>query len=109
MKNRTCALCGKHKKVGDIWFGDAKDDKALFVMQQYIVLGPPIQNAGAVAENMESTRFSAFMRMAFPPLKVMVKNYPVLKRLPLLLPFYWLVRLVKRAAGQRISQKSLRR
>ena len=27
------------KKVGDIWFGDAKDDKALFVMQQYIVLG----------------------------------------------------------------------
>lgn len=78
-------------------------------MQQYIVLGPPIQNAGAVAENMESTRFSAFMRMAFPPLKVMVKNYPVLKRLPFLLPFIGSSDSLKRAAGQRISQKSLGR
>lgn len=95
------------KKVGDIWFGDAKDDKALFVMQQYIVLGPPIQNAGAVAENMESTRFSAFMRMAFPPLKVMVKNYPVLKRLPFLLPFYWLVRLVKKGGRAKNKSKEL--
>lgn len=97
------------KKVGDIWFGEAKDDKALFVMQQYIVLGPPIQNAGAVAENMESTRFSAFMRMAFPPLKVMVKNYPVLKRLPFCCRFIGSSDSLKRAAGQRISQKSLRR
>lgn len=76
-------------------------------MQQYIVLGPPIQNAGAVAENMESTRFSAFMRMVFPPLKVMVKNYPVLKRLPFLLPFYWFVRLVKKGGRAKNKSKEL--
>lgn len=76
-------------------------------MQQYIVLGPPIQNAGAVAENMKSTRFSAFMRMAFPPIKVMVKTIPCLRDCRFLLPFYWLVRLVKKGGRAKNKSKEL--
>ena len=46
------------------------------------------------------------MRMAFPPLKVMAKNYPVLKRLPLSAAV-WLVRLVKKGGRAKNKSKEL--
>jgi hypothetical protein len=43
----------------------------------------------------ERSRFHLFITLAFPSYKTMKGQYKILKKLPILLPFFWIFRLIK--------------
>lgn len=86
----------KIRKLYDCMFGDGEYDDDLKVMENYIVLGPPVNNAEAAA-SAAATKKSKVQKMleaAFPNYKHMKTRYPVLKKLPFLLPIFWIVRII---------------
>lgn len=86
----------KIRKLYDCMFGDGEYDDDLKVMENYIVLGPPVNNAEAAA-SAAATKKSKVQKMleaAFPNYKHMKTRYPVLKKLPFLLPIFWIIRII---------------
>lgn len=95
-----------------VWFEDQETtDKADF-MTEFIFSGGSWgewktgQIAGvARAEAKSPRKKTAYLRAKlFPPLSAMVLQYPLLKKVPILLPVFWLVRIIQalfRNSGQR--------
>lgn len=78
-------------------FDGAPKNETLTMMENFVTLGPPVQNAGA-ASSAAVTQKSKVRRMfsaAFPSFRHMSAKYPILKKLPFLLPIFWLVRLIQ--------------
>lgn len=85
---RTLAVC---------MFDGAPKTERLTMMENFVTLGPPVQNAAA-ASTAAVTQKSKVFRMfsaAFPGLRHMSVKYPILKKLPFLLPVFWLIRLLQ--------------
>ena len=96
------ALCG-------VWFHDEPTDDALTAFSEKMlfcgVFGTPeraADNAMRAAvqqmpgKNVHSKRLLYLLTLLFPPLSVMRDVFPVLQRLPFLLPVFWIVRGIKR-------------
>lgn len=96
------ALCG-------VWFHDEPTDDALTAFSEKMlfcgVFGTPeraADNAMRAAvqqmpgKNIHSKRLLYLLTLLFPPLSVMRDVFPVLQRLPFLLPVFWIVRGIKR-------------
>lgn len=88
----------------DVWFCDApSDDKSDYLTSKIFDDGVFGKDANkAVAEGLKLTKSagsaksakrSKILRMAFPKYLSMCSLYPVLKKWPILLPIFWLVRL----------------
>lgn len=97
------------RRLAKAMFAVAPYDDTLTMMENYIVLGPPVKDAAAaaIAASSSSSRTSRLFRTAFPPYKNMVQRYPVLKKAPILLPFLWIWRLFSYAftKDERIKRK----
>ena len=97
------------RRLAKAMFAGAPYDDTLTMMENYIVLGPPVKDAAAaaIAASSSSSRAARILKSAFPPYKNMVQRYPVLKKIPILLPFLWIWRLLSYAftKDERIRQK----
>lgn len=97
------------RRLAKAMFAGAPYDDTLTMMENYIVLGPPVKDAAAaaIAASSSSSRAARILKSAFPPYKNMVQRYPVLKKIPILLPILWIWRLLSYAftKDERIRQK----
>lgn len=80
--------------LAELWFGTGERTPLLSAMEEYIFTGGTygtFQNKMAARQRKES-RGAYLCKRIFPSYKTMVKGYPSLKKLPFLLPFYWIAR-----------------
>lgn len=84
------------RKLGRCMFESAPKDDTLLLMENYVTLGPPVKNAAVAADEKTGNQSKArrLFSAAFPNFKHMATKYPVLKKLPFLLPFFWIWRLL---------------
>lgn len=87
------------RALGKAMFDSAEKDDTLLMMENYITLGPPVQNAAAAsaAARTKKSKAALLFAAAFPGLRHMRLKYPILKKAGFLLPVFWLVRLVQYA------------
>lgn len=80
----------------DVIFEEKELDENLLLMENYIVFGAPVKNAEAVAAAAlsEESKATSLMKTLFPNFKHMSLRYPILKKLPFLLPLFWIIRAV---------------
>ena len=80
-------------------FDGAPKTDTLTMMENFVTLGPPVQNAAAASEAARTQQSKARRTLSavFPNFRHMSTKYPVLKKLPFLLPIFWLVRFVQYA------------
>ncbi|MCR4594501.1 MAG: nucleotidyltransferase family protein [Clostridiales bacterium] len=81
-------------------FEGKEENEILSMMENYIVLGPPVKNASVAAQNIgkDESKAQKAVHTLFPGLAHMKKRYPLLAKLPFLLPLFWLVRILQFAA-----------
>ncbi len=87
------------RALGKAMFLGTPKDETLQMMENYVTLGPPVQNAAA-ASHAAVTQKSKARRMlesAFPSFRHMALKYPLLRKCPILLPFFWLIRFMQYA------------
>ena len=82
------------KKVGLHIFEDSLLDGNTELMEKYIVFGPPVKHAAQAAKANKS-KSSRIISALFPGLRHMKNIYPILEKLPFLLPFMWIARILK--------------
>ena len=75
-------------------FDGAEYNDDLVAMENYIVFGAPVNNASEVANvaRTNKSKSKRFIESLLPNIKHMEKRYPILKKLPILLPIFWVVR-----------------
>ena len=75
-------------------FDDAEYNDDLVTMENYIVFGAPVNNASEVSRAVRTSKSKSerFLESAFPKLKHMKLKYPILEKMPFLLPIFWIVR-----------------
>ncbi len=85
------------RALGKVMFLGAPTTETLTMMENYVTFGPPVQNAAAAsaAAVTQKSKARRMLDAAFPSLRHMRLRYPVLKRLPFLLPLFWLIRLAQ--------------
>lgn len=78
-------------------FDGAQKTETLTMMENFVTLGPPVQNASAAsaAAVSQKSKLRRILSAAFPSFRHMSVKYPLLKQLPFLLPIFWAVRLVQ--------------
>lgn len=83
------------RRLTKAMFDGAVHDDTLLLMENYIVLGPPVQNAAeaSMAATSQQSKTGRIFETLFPDYRHMALKYPILKKLPILLPFLWLVRI----------------
>ena len=77
-------------------FTDEELDENLLLMENYIVFGAPVENAeaAAAAALSDESKATGMLKTLFPDFKHMSLRYPILKKLPFLLPLFWVIRAV---------------
>lgn len=85
------------RKLAFCMFDGAPTSDTLTMMENFVTLGPPVQNAAAAsaAAVTQQSKARRMLSAAFPSLRHMSVKYPVLKKFPFFLPIFWLVRLVQ--------------
>ncbi len=84
----------KIRQLYECAFDGAEYNDDLITMENYIVFGAPVNNASEVSKvaRTNKSKSQRFMESAFPNLKHMKLKYPILEKLPFLLPIFWIVR-----------------
>lgn len=84
------------RRLTKCMFENEDKDETLEMMENFIVLGPPVNNAAEASAmaNSGKTKFQRLFETAFPNFSHMKLKYPILKKLPFLLPIFWIVRLI---------------
>lgn len=97
----------KIRAVGKCMFEGSRPDEALELMTNYILFGPPVKNANEAADSVRTgqSKFTRILKMLFPDMSHMSKLFPILLRLPFLLPFFWAVRFFKYAFTKKAREK----
>ncbi|MBO5065041.1 MAG: nucleotidyltransferase family protein [Clostridia bacterium] len=84
--------------LSEYWFGNAQGDDSLEEMGEYIILSGVFGNetndylSGIMRGDYTEKKSSYFLSRLFLPYKLMKKRYPILIKLPFLLPLMWVVR-----------------
>ena len=75
-------------------FEGAEYNDDLITMENYIVFGAPVKNANEVSKIVRThkSKSQRLIESAFPNLKHMKLRYPILEKVPFLLPIFWIVR-----------------
>ena len=75
-------------------FDNAEYNDDLITMENYIVFGAPVKNANEVSKIVRThkSKSQRLVESAFPNLKHMKLRYPILEKVPFLLPIFWIVR-----------------
>lgn len=92
-------FASKIRRLCRCMFDGEEYDDDLSIMENYIVLGPPVDNADEASRTAVSqkTKVSRIFSAVFPNLHHMELRFPILKKYPFLLPLYWVIRLFKYA------------
>ncbi|MGN0519828.1 MAG: nucleotidyltransferase family protein [Candidatus Fimenecus sp.] len=87
------------RRLSKAMFSDAVHDDTLLLMENYIVLGPPVANAAEASKAATSQKSKAhrIFETLFPKYRHMALRYPILKKAPILLPIFWLIRIFQYA------------
>lgn len=83
------------QKLSQVWFSNEVADESINLIGDYIINSGTY---GTFAHSMmlkESNKRHMIFKRAFPGYKTMVKLFPILKYIPILLPFFWIFRLFK--------------
>lgn len=87
-------------KLSDCWFGNGITDDSIEEITDYIILSGVFGTqtnyylSGIIKGEYTEKKSSYFLSRIFLPMKLMKKRYPVLKKLPFLLPLMWIVRII---------------
>lgn len=86
----------KIRKLYNCMFADGEYDDDLTLMENYIIFGAPVKNAEEVslAASTRKTKIQRVFETAFPNYRHMKTRYPILKKLPFLMPIFWVIRIV---------------
>ncbi len=96
----------KIERVADGMFGNSEKDASLEVTENFIVLGPPVKNTGvASVDGKDRSKTEMILSSLFPSMKHMQLLFPVLKKAPVLLPLFWVVRLFERLFSRNARKK----
>lgn len=109
LSGRLSEFCRNAEALVSAWIDDAPMNEELEQMESYIfgsgVFGN-MQNriANRLSEmeetkSKEMTAVSYVFKRTFPSAKMLKKNYPVLKKYPVLLPGVWVLRLITKLSG----------
>ena len=87
------------EKLADVWFGGAESDADTEAIASYILQSSTygiysnneVMQVGGI-KSKKKARITYFFKVIFPSYKRMKTSYPVLKYLPILLPFMWVYR-----------------
>lgn len=82
---------------------DSFDEKVFCYVLDGGVYGST-ENSVAVRKNVSGSNLKYALKRLFLPYKTMVVPYPVLKKAPYLLPFFWVVRWVKALFGGKFNR-----
>ncbi len=87
----------KIRQLYNCMFADGEYNDDLTTMENYIVLGAPVKDVATVAKvaSSKQSKTSRIIGTLFPKYTHMVARYPLLKKLPFLLPFFWLKRIFR--------------
>ena len=99
------------EELGQVWFGDRENDEFTDALGDYLFGSGAYGSFGNKAENLflgrsGSRRFAYWRRRIFPPRKVMSGYFPVLKKAPILLPFFWFWRWIQTLTQRREKLKT---
>lgn len=82
--------------LSEMWFGISKETPELKKISEYIIgsgtYGTMLNNVNNQIKKKGKAGY--FIYCTFPPLYLMKNNYPILKKVPLLLPVLWIWRLI---------------
>ncbi len=86
----------KIRKLYNCMFADGEYDDDLTLMENYIIFGAPVKNAEevALAASTRKSKFQRILETAFPNYRHMKTRYPILKKLPFLMPIFWVIRII---------------
>ena len=89
-------LCKRFIALSEMWFNGGKRTDALTVMERYILSGGTYGTFSNQVENAvkEKGKVRYVWSKLFPDLKTMRQRYTVLNKVPVLLPVFWIVRMV---------------
>lgn len=90
--------------VGKSVFDGEEADGNIELMENYIVFGPPVKNAAEAAAANES-KAKRIVKMLFPNLRHMQHLFPILEKLPFLLPLFWVIRFFRYAFTKKAREK----
>ncbi len=82
------------RRIAYDWFGD-EEIEAFSAEEQFILEGASVRNNVNYHIGERQGKGAYLVRLFFPEFKVMKEKYPVLKRVPILLPVTWVARIVK--------------
>lgn len=87
------------ERLGRVWFGGEKSDEDMGLLTVFLLSGGAYgtkQQAASMdaakAGKTRGARFRYLWQRVFLPYKLLRLQYPVLRRAPVLLPFFWVVR-----------------
>ena len=85
-------------RIAAVCFAENNDDSFTELVLKYIYNGGvygSYENSIAVFKTKKGSSFSYFLKRLFMPYKTMKELFPVLKKAPILLPIFWVVRWVR--------------
>ncbi len=91
-------------RISDICFAQKELDEFSDLVLKYIFDGGvygSYENSIAVFKTKNKSSFAYFLKRLFMPYSAMKELYPILKKVPLLLPVFWVVRWVRAIIGGR--------
>lgn len=104
----ACGLCEFEKnvkKLVEYWFEDKDADEITLKLARYVFVSGTfgtdeqlnnyfyLENAGKAHSDF-TAKFKYFWNFFFQPYDYMSKNYPILKKIPVLLPYFWIQRAI---------------
>ncbi len=89
------SLCEQLVALSDMWFGSGECSKRLAETERYILSGGTYGTFENQVQNELKSKSKAnyILHKLFPDLTTMKQKYPLLKKVPILLPAFWLIRI----------------
>ena len=97
----------KMDELIECWFGDKACSDAVNETTDYIILSGVFGTeanyylSGIIRGEYTEKKSSYFLTRLFLPMHLMKKRYPILKKLPFLLPVMWVVRILSSFSGRK--------
>ncbi len=92
----------------DAWFGGKEHTELTLNMQDYIMnagVYGSVENGVAIRRTKHDSKIKYIFSRIFIPYREMVMFFPTLKKCPLLLPIFYIVRIFRVIKGKRVGQR----
>jgi len=92
------------KLLSEAWMENKAYDETLERMTAFILSGGSFgtrENAISLRSSESNSKLSYMFHRLFPPLRVLKIRYPVLKKLPFLIPVFWIIRIFASSKGKK--------